>query len=69
VPLNVIDLEGTITDNKFEAGNIYQLDLSFNEVNIIDPEGLCVTVKVTIMPWTVNVVTPVFGKPATTTAQ
>ena len=69
VPLNVIDLDGTITDNKFEAGNIYQLDLSFNEVNIIDPEGLCVTVKVNIQPWTVNTVTPVFGKPAAAPAQ
>ena len=60
VPLTVIDLAGAITGNKFEAGHIYTLDLSFNEANIIDPEGLCVTVKVTIQPWTVNVVTPVF---------
>ena len=69
VPLQIIDLEGAITNNKFEAGNIYTLDIPFKEENIIDPEGLCVTVKVTIVDWKINVVTPVFGKPAATPAQ
>lgn len=69
VPLNIIDLDGAIENNKFVAGNIYTLDIPFKEENIIDPEGLCVTVKVTIQPWKVNVVTPVFGKPAATPAE
>lgn len=70
VPLVVTGLEGkNITDNQFLAENIYTLDLTFEEKNIIDPEGLCVTVKVTINPWTVNVVTPVFNKPAAASAQ
>ena len=70
VPLQVIDLEqdGAI-NNKFLKGNIYTLALEFEEKNIIDPEGLCVTVKVTIQPWTVKEVTPVFGKPAAASAE
>lgn len=63
VDLKVTDLKkGENIDNTFAAENIYQLDLSFVEKNIIDPEGLCVKVTVTIAPWTVNTVTPVFGK-------
>ena len=55
--------------NAFVAENIYKLDLTFTEANIIDPEGLCVKVTVEIVPWTVKTVYPVFGKPATTNAQ
>lgn len=63
VDLTVTDLKkGENINNTFAAENIYQLDLSFTEKNIIDPEGLCVKVTVTIAPWTVNTVTPVFGK-------
>ena len=50
--------------NLFSAENIYKLNLTFTESNIIDPEGLCVQVTVEIAPWTVNTVHPVFGKPA-----
>ena len=64
VPLTIIDLEGQIEKNEFKAGNIYTLEIPFKEENIINPEGLCVTVKVTIVDWKVNTVTPVFNKPA-----
>ena len=70
VPLTVIDLkQGETINNKFVKGNIYTLALEFEEENIIDPEGLCVTVKVTIQPWTVKTVSPVFTKPAAASAQ
>ena len=70
VPLTVIDLkQGETINNKFLKGNIYTLALEFKEENIIDPEGLCVTVKVTIQPWTVKTVSPVFNKPAAASAQ
>lgn len=74
VPLNVTGLTDTkgSTDanaNTFAAKNIYKLDLSFTESNIIDPEGLCVEVKVTIEPWTVKTVYPVFGAPGSANAQ
>ena len=48
-------------DNKFEAENIYTINLVFEEGNIMDPEGLCVKVNVTINPWTVNTRYPIFG--------
>jgi hypothetical protein len=61
--------QGETVNNKFLKGNIYTLALEFEEENIIDPEGLCVTVKVTIQPWTVVEVDPVFNKPAASNAQ
>ena len=77
VPLHVTGLASTKANatagnddaNAFAAKNIYKLDLSFTESNIIDPEGLCVEVKVTIEPWTVKTVFPVFGAPGSANAQ
>lgn len=65
VPLKVTGLSHTAVNgpvnNEFLAENIYKLDLTFTEANIIDPEGLCVKVTVEIAPWTVKTVYPVFG--------
>ena len=65
VPLNVTGLSHVATNgevnNSFLAENIYKLNLTFTEANIIDPEGLCVQVTVEIVDWTVNTVFPVFG--------
>ena len=46
----------------FEAGNVYNMDIEFLEVNIADEDQLCVKVTVSIDSWKVNPVFPVFGK-------
>ena len=71
VPLNVTGLKdktGALID-AFTPGHIYQLDLSFNEENIMNQDQLCVEVTVTIAEWTVNTVTPVFGAAGSANAQ
>lgn len=61
--INVTGLKkGDADITKYEAGNIYKLNLLFSEGDIAGQEGICVNVVVTIQDWTVNVVTPVFGK-------
>lgn len=61
--INVTGLKkGETAISKYEAGNIYKLNLLFSEGDIAGQEGICVNVVVTIQDWTVNVVTPVFGK-------
>ena len=47
--------------NAFVAGNIYQLNLKFKEGNLADDDALCIQVEVTINPWTIKTVYPVFG--------
>lgn len=45
------------------AGNIYKIDLIFREINIgpWDPTStICVNVEVTVQPWTIYTLTPVF---------
>ena len=49
-------------DNAFDAAHIYQLNLAFTEENVKDQDALCVKVNVTVTPWTINTVYPVFGK-------
>lgn len=61
--INVTGLKkGETAISKYEAGNIYKLNLLFSEGDIAGQEGICVNVVVIIQDWTVNVVTPVFGK-------
>ena len=60
VPLVVVGLNGTPGTYQFDAGNIYQLDLTFEEGNVKDQDALCVQVNVTIAKWTINVLTPAF---------
>ena len=63
VQLKVVGLsEGETAVEAFEAANIYQLNLQFNEGDIAGQEGVCVNVTVTISPWTVNTVKATFGK-------
>ena len=61
VPLLVTGLNSAEKAFVFEAGNIYQLDLTFVEGNVKDQDALCVQVEVTIADWTINTVEPVFG--------
>lgn len=69
VPLTVTGLASTqakadANENdvtKFDAANIYKLDLKFKEGNIASEDKLCVQVEVKITPWTVKTVYPVFG--------
>ena len=71
VPLNVTglnDKDGNLITS-FTPGHIYQLDLSFDEENIMNQDQLCVEVTVTIADWTINTVTPVFGAPGSANAQ
>lgn len=45
------------------AGHIYQINLTFKEINIgpWDPTStICVNVDVTVLPWTIETLTPVF---------
>lgn len=61
--LTVTDLQyngKSVKSEGYKANNIYQLDLRFSEDNIGGQEGVCVDVTVTIVDWTVNVVTPIF---------
>ena len=68
VPLYVVGLDGTTSDKyEFEAGNIYQLDLTFVEGNVKDQDQLCVQVVVSIANWTIVPVTATFGQPAEST--
>lgn len=58
--LNVVGFEEGLTE--FEAGNIYQMDLLFDEGDIAGQEGVCVNVTVSIVDWVVDTLTPSFGK-------
>lgn len=51
---------GTMDANTFSAAHIYQLNLTFNEENVMDEDKLCVQVTVDITPWTIQTVHPVF---------
>ncbi|MBR4854349.1 MAG: hypothetical protein IKU88_06440 [Alistipes sp.] len=51
----------TANANTFAAANIYQLNLAFTEENVKDQDALCVQVVVTVTPWTINTIYPVFG--------
>ena len=53
----------------WKAGNIYRVDLAFEENNLGGKAGLCVKVTVEIAEWTVNTVYPVFGTSGSSTAQ
>lgn len=57
------DEEGNVTgeDNKFEAGNIYHIDLIFKQENIKEQDGICVDVVVTVNPWKVAERYPIYG--------
>lgn len=57
------DAEGNSTgvDNKFEAGNIYHIDLIFKQDNIKSKDGICVDVVVTVNPWKVVERYPIYG--------
>lgn len=57
------DAEGNVTgeDNKFEAGNIYHIDLIFVQDNIKSKDGICVDVVVTVNPWKVVERYPIYG--------
>ena len=57
------DTEGNVTgeDNKFEAGNIYHIDLIFKQDNIKSKDGICVDVVVTVNPWKVVERYPIYG--------
>ena len=76
VELNVTGLaatEGATASDaasiKWEAENIYRVDLKFVEDNLGGKAGLCVKVEVEIATWTVNTVHPVFGTSGSSTAQ
>lgn len=49
------DADGNVTgeNNKFEAGNIYHIDLIFKQENIKTQDGICVDVVVTVNAWKV----------------
>ena len=49
------DADGNVTgeNNKFEAGNIYHIDLIFKQENIKSQDGICVDVVVTVNAWKV----------------
>jgi len=51
----------TADKNTLSESNIYRIALDFTEDDITGQEGKCVKVVVTIDPWTVNTVYPVFG--------
>ena len=64
-PLNVVGLSKKVdgvdtVDNAFEAGNIYVINLIFNEQNISAQDAICVDVTVEIKPWTVVDRTPIY---------
>ena len=52
---------GEADGNKFEAGNIYHIDLIFKQENIKSQDGICVDVVVTVNPWGVVERYPVYG--------
>jgi hypothetical protein len=57
------DDKGNVTgeDNKFEAGNIYHIDLIFKQENIKSQDGICVDVVVTVNAWKVVERYPIYG--------
>ena len=64
-PLNVVGLSKKVdgddtVDNVFVAGNIYVINLIFNEQNISAQDAICVDVTVEIKPWTVVDRTPIY---------
>ena len=48
-----------LSDNTFKAGYIYNVNFSFKWNDPLTPEK-CVTVNVTVEPWTVEAITPEF---------
>lgn len=54
--------EATPESNKFEANNVYHINLKFSEENFKDEAGLCVTVNVEVAPWSVVERFPVYQK-------
>lgn len=52
---------GTVNGNAFQKGKIYTIDLTFNQENIKDEDGICVEVKVTIATWVVEPRYPIYG--------
>ncbi len=65
LPLTVTDLATdeakTKVDNALKAGNIYTLDLTFNQSNIKTEDGICVVVKVEVAKWVVEKRYPVYS--------
>lgn len=53
---------GTANGNTFEAGHIYTIDLTFNQENIKDEDGICVVVTVEIQNWVVEKRYPIYSK-------
>lgn len=48
--------------NAFVAGYIYTIDLTFNQNNIKDEDGICVVVEVDIQNWVVEKRYPIYSK-------
>ena len=66
LPLTVTGLKKaanaeTADGNAFEAGKIYTIDLTFNQSNIKNEDGICVVVTVTIQNWVVEKRYPVYS--------
>ena len=53
---------GTANGNAFEKGKIYTIDLTFNQDNIKDEDGICVVVTVVIQNWVVEKRYPIYSK-------
>ena len=53
---------GTANGNAFEAGKIYTIDLTFNQDNIKDEDGICVVVTIEIQNWVVEKRYPIYSK-------
>ena len=67
LPLTVTGLTKTAGSteadgNAFEAGHIYTIDLTFNQENIKDEDGICVVVTVEIQNWVVEKRYPIYSK-------
>lgn len=52
---------GSSWNGNYERNNIYKLSIPFPQSALADQQGICANVTVTIVPWTVNTVTPNFG--------
>ena len=50
----------TADGNSFEAGNIYTIDLEFTQENIKAQDGICVEVKVEVIPWVIEKRYPIY---------
>lgn len=65
LPLTVTDLATDEAkkniNNTLEAGNIYTLDLTFNQSNIKTEDGICVVVTVDVAKWVVEKRYPVYS--------